>query len=522
MKLKKFFPFFLIMISFLFVSCSKHNHTFSNEWSYDEYKHWHAANCEHENEKSCEMDHTWSIPTITKFATEEVNGEKTSVCSVCDAKKIETIPKLTHSHTFSESWSSDDTYHWHEATCTHIDEISNKQEHEWIIEPSRNIEICSICQRVSSNNMFLVSYVDYDGTIISVDEVQANSILVLTEYKPQRNNYRFDCWIYNGEKISNDVRINITNDVTIEARYIRQYKIDFIDYDGTTISDSLYIDEGDNFEYPTHPNREGYNSNGWSQPNENVTSDLVVEALYEIKYFDVKFYMPDGIQLGESQSIPWNHCAVAPELAPYFFTWNNNILGYENNTAYMDSKWSTEFSNVKENLNIYAKYETKVEGIVLICDSATISKDSITIGSNVTITSYIFSNDKTAYGLGISIDLVVLDENGNKTNNIYFNDELNGSGNYENLFKYNGYSQAIESIDEYIDEESDKILNFVWSSGRGNKISNYSAVFSITFTLVPNTPKGIYYFKILRDSYLIVDGMEKCEPTIISGQIIIV
>lgn len=34
-----------------------------------------------------------------------------------------------HTHTFSEEWSHDETYHWHAATCEHTDEVSEKAAH---------------------------------------------------------------------------------------------------------------------------------------------------------------------------------------------------------------------------------------------------------------------------------------------------------------------------------------------------------------------------------------------------------
>ncbi len=34
-----------------------------------------------------------------------------------------------HKHTFSTEWKYDETYHWHEATCSHGGEISNKNYH---------------------------------------------------------------------------------------------------------------------------------------------------------------------------------------------------------------------------------------------------------------------------------------------------------------------------------------------------------------------------------------------------------
>lgn len=36
-----------------------------------------------------------------------------------------------HTHTFAEEWTSDDTHHWHEATCEHSEEKGSYAEHTW-------------------------------------------------------------------------------------------------------------------------------------------------------------------------------------------------------------------------------------------------------------------------------------------------------------------------------------------------------------------------------------------------------
>lgn len=37
--------------------------------------------------------------------------------------------KDTHTHSYSDGWSIDDTYHWHAATCEHTSEVKNKAKH---------------------------------------------------------------------------------------------------------------------------------------------------------------------------------------------------------------------------------------------------------------------------------------------------------------------------------------------------------------------------------------------------------
>ncbi len=102
-------------------------HSFSKQWSYDDTYHWHDSTCVHEGLKSSFEDHTWTSPEILTQQTCTTEGTVRYTCSKCGATKVEVIPP----HTFSEKWKSDDTYHWHEATCEHTDQISGKAEHVW-------------------------------------------------------------------------------------------------------------------------------------------------------------------------------------------------------------------------------------------------------------------------------------------------------------------------------------------------------------------------------------------------------
>ena len=60
-----------------------------------------------------------------------------------------------HEHTFSEDWTTDETYHWHAATCEHTDEVSEKAEHsfgEWTVTTAATEDVkgsreksCTVC-----------------------------------------------------------------------------------------------------------------------------------------------------------------------------------------------------------------------------------------------------------------------------------------------------------------------------------------------------------------------------------------
>ncbi len=90
------------------------------------------------------------IVTLTKGEESDVVAEKTVVIT---AEAYD-----AHQHTFSTEWTSDDTYHWHAATCEHTEETLDKAEHtssDWIVDSaasttaagSRHKE-CTVCEKV--------------------------------------------------------------------------------------------------------------------------------------------------------------------------------------------------------------------------------------------------------------------------------------------------------------------------------------------------------------------------------------
>lgn len=125
-KIVLFLAAFVVGITGCEVESEKHEHTFSKEWTSDAIAHWHAATCEHKTEISGIAAHTFGEWKITKQATESKEGERQRTCSVCKYVEKDIIPKLEHTHTFSEKWASDGENHWHAATCEHKTEISDK------------------------------------------------------------------------------------------------------------------------------------------------------------------------------------------------------------------------------------------------------------------------------------------------------------------------------------------------------------------------------------------------------------
>ena len=79
------FTAILFAVSTLMVGCKAevHAHTFASEWTSDATDHWHAAICEHTDEKSGFAEHTFGEYVSNNDATTEADGTKTRKCSVC-------------------------------------------------------------------------------------------------------------------------------------------------------------------------------------------------------------------------------------------------------------------------------------------------------------------------------------------------------------------------------------------------------------------------------------------------------
>lgn len=55
-----------------------------------------------------------------------------------------------HKHTYSTVWSSDETYHWHDATCEHTTEKSDLEQHNditWVNTSTQHWQVCGTCGR---------------------------------------------------------------------------------------------------------------------------------------------------------------------------------------------------------------------------------------------------------------------------------------------------------------------------------------------------------------------------------------
>ena len=152
-----------------------HTHTWGSTWEKDDTNHWHSCTDSTCKEVDSKAPHTWDEGTVTTKPTEENAGVKTFKCTVCEATKTEEVAKLEHTHKFAEEWTSDETYHWHVATCEHSAEVDSKEEHTGGTATCKEKAKCEVCGK-SYGELASHTYGEYiyngDGThsrVCSVD-----------------------------------------------------------------------------------------------------------------------------------------------------------------------------------------------------------------------------------------------------------------------------------------------------------------------------------------------------------------
>ena len=111
---------------------TEHEHTWANTWSKDASGHWHAATCEgHENIKDEVKPHVY-------------DDDQDTTCNTCGYERTVTPPE--HSHNIGTTWTTNETHHWHDADCGNEEHDTDKGAHV----DSNNDGKCDTCEYTMS------------------------------------------------------------------------------------------------------------------------------------------------------------------------------------------------------------------------------------------------------------------------------------------------------------------------------------------------------------------------------------
>ena len=138
----------------------------------------------------------------------------------------------------------------------------------------------------------------------------------------------------------------VNGDLVVNAVYeINKYTVKFLDKDGKELK-SAEVEFGKDAEAPEAPVVEGYTFKSWDKEFTQVKADLEVKALYEVNKYMVKFLDKDGKELSTVE-VEYGKAAEAPE-APVV-------------EGFLFKSWDKEFTQVKADLEVKALYEVVIK-----------------------------------------------------------------------------------------------------------------------------------------------------------------
>lgn len=124
----------LVMVLGLFAGCdqpeetppaTEHKHSFSKTWSTDDNQHWYNAEC------GC---------TLKMNQGDHMDADMDGSCDIC-AYQYTCDATGSKEHTYDEKWSNNETHHWHAANCKHYGAAAEKAEHS----DENNDGVCDVC-----------------------------------------------------------------------------------------------------------------------------------------------------------------------------------------------------------------------------------------------------------------------------------------------------------------------------------------------------------------------------------------
>jgi uncharacterized repeat protein (TIGR02543 family) len=183
---------------------------------------------------------------------------------------------------------------------------------------------------------YTVTFVDYDNRVLSTQSITAGNS-ALAPVNPVRQGFTFTGW----DTVFTDVTTNLTVKATYDA--LPTHTVTFLDHNGTPILTQT-VTEGSSATPPVPPSRPGYTFTGWDTAFDNVTSSLIVQAIYTVlppTTYTVVFVDHDDTILS-TQSVTEGSDAVAP---------SDPVR-----TGYTFTGWDRSFTNVTTNLTVKTTY----------------------------------------------------------------------------------------------------------------------------------------------------------------------
>lgn len=187
----------------------------------------------------------------------------------------------------------------------------------------------------------------------------------------------------------------VKNGDTVYVKWtINSYTVTFMD--GKTVLKTEKVQHGSAATAPEVPEKDGRTFKEWDKDFSKVTSDLTINAVYDVDTFTVTF--KDGEKVLETQTVEYEAAATAPDTAR---------LSPPEGMHF--AKWDKDFSKVTEDIEVSAVYELNVYTVIFKNGETTLKTEMVKHGFAATQPNVYDTATKKFVGWDKSFDNVTSD-----------------------------------------------------------------------------------------------------------------
>ena len=159
----------------------------------------------------------------------------------------------------------------------------------------------------------------------------------------------------------------VKNGDTVYVKWtINKYTVTFMD--GKKVLETFTnVPHGSAVTAPEVPEKDGKTFSKWDKDFKNITSDLTINAVYDVDTFKVTF--KDGEKVLETQTVEYEAAATAPDTAR---------LSPPEGMHF--AKWDKDFSKVTEDIEVSAVYELNVYTVIFKNGETTLKTEMVKHG----------------------------------------------------------------------------------------------------------------------------------------------
>lgn len=188
----------------------------------------------------------------------------------------------------------------------------------------------------------------------------------------------------------------VKNGDTVYVKWtINKYTVTFMDGE-KVLAAFTNVPHGDTVTAPEVPKKDGKTFKEWDKDFSKVTSDLTINAVYDVDTFTVTF--KDGEKVLETQTVEYEAAATAPDTAR---------LSPPEGMHF--AKWDKDFSKVTESIEVSAVYELNEYTVIFKNGETTLKTEMVKHGFAATAPNVYDTATKKFVGWDKSFDNVTSD-----------------------------------------------------------------------------------------------------------------